>query len=159
VDGNHLGGVGIVFVKRKRSGEAITKKISTTVYQIFTEAKLPGLHSPAAIGTELKRVRNVLAELAGLYKALGHIASGTSLTIVYDYKGIEAWLKGSWKARDPIVAEIVKACERIIADKSLKVRYRYQPAHQAQTTAYNDFAFYNGIADSLATQGANSKSY
>jgi len=159
VDGNHLGGVGIVFVKQKKSGQPVIKKIFTTVDRVFAEAKLPTLHSPNAIDSELRRVRNVLAELAGLYKALDHISPNTQLTIVYDYEGVGAWLKGKWKARDPLVSEIVRACEKLIADKSLKVKYRYQRAHQSQEANHNEFAFYNGLADSLATKGARSESF
>lgn len=156
VDGNHLGGVGIVFVKQKRSGPPVVKEISTTVDRVFAEAGLPTLQSPEAIYSELKRVRNVLAELAGLYKALDHISPNTHLTIVYDYEGVGAWLKKRWKARDPLVAEIVEACERLIREKSLKVRFRHQRGHQSSDGGQNEFAFYNGLADSLATRGAKS---
>src|SRR5262249_49934733 len=66
IDGNHLGGVGIVFVKQ-RVGAPVTKEVSISVTRVFLGSRLPGLTTRAAITEALERLRNVLAELAGLY--------------------------------------------------------------------------------------------
>ncbi len=153
VDGNHLGGVGIVFVKQRRVGPPIVKQLSTSVQTIFEETKPRVLDSPKAIDEALARLRNVLAEIAGLFKALDHIAPKTELTIVYDYEGVGAWLSDRWKARDQLVAKIISACRHLITQKSLILHFRHQPGHHSSHAGRNDFASYNAMADSLATKG------
>jgi ribonuclease HI len=156
VDGNHLGGVGIVFVKQRRIDAPVVKQLSTSVHKIFEEIRPHILDSRQAIDEALARLRNVLAELAGLYKALDHIAPKTELTIVYDYEGVGAWLSNRWKPRDSLIGEIISACRDLIANKSLVVHYHHQPGHHSSHAGRNDFASYNAVADSLATKGTGS---
>lgn len=153
VDGNHLGGVGVVFVKQRRSGPPIVKQLSTSVHKILAEMKPRILPTRQAVDEALSRLRNVLAEILGLYKALDHVAPKIELTIVYDYEGIGAWLTGRWKTREPLIAQIVSACGTTIARKSLVVHYLHQPGHHSSYAGRNDFALYNALADSLATSG------
>src|SRR5439155_1310757 len=71
VDGNHLGGVGVVLVERTADGEPeIVEALGLTVHQVFAGAGLPSLSTPRAITAALNRLRNVLAELAALHLAL-----------------------------------------------------------------------------------------
>lgn len=153
VDGNHLGGVGVVVVNQGQTGAPTTRELSTSVQEIFASADLPGLSTATGVGTALARLRNVLTELAGLYQALRMAPAGAALTVVHDYEGVGAWLTGRWTAKDPTVREIVEACRRLIAAKRLAVSFRHQPGHQATAAGRHDSAFYNGRADALARQG------
>src|SRR5437870_10581323 len=45
VDGNHLGGVGVVLVEQKPDGSREVKEISTSVASVFASAKIPFLTS------------------------------------------------------------------------------------------------------------------
>lgn len=152
VDGNHDGGVGVVLITQRKTGPPTVTEISTTVRDVFTSADLPGLSTAADVGSALARLRNVLAELAGLYVALRRVGAATAPTIVHDYEGIGAWLTGRWHAKDPTVGVIIEACRHLIEAKRLAVTFRYQPAHQGLAAGRHDFAFYNQRADALARQ-------
>jgi len=147
-----------VFVKQRQVGPPVVKQLSTSVQKVFDEVRPRILDSQKAIDEALARLRNVLAEMAGLYKALDHIAPKTEFTIVYDYEGVGAWLSDRWKARDLLVAEIVSACRHLITQKSLVVHFRHQSGHHSSHAGRNDFASYNALADSLATKGVGSRS-
>jgi ribonuclease HI len=153
IDGNHLGGVGIVFVKQRHGAPAV-KEISTSVTKVFSRSRIPSLASQEAVVEALERLRNVLAELAGLYFVVGYIAPGTSFTIVHDYEGIAAWTENRWRAKDPIVHDIVAACQRTISARKLVVAFQHQKGHQSSFVSQNEFAGYNARADALATEGA-----
>jgi hypothetical protein len=155
VDGNHLGGVGVVLVERTAAGEPeVLEALGLTVYQVFAGAGLPSLATRPAIAAALRRLRNVLAELAALHLALRLVAEGTALTVVHDYEGVGAWLEGRWRAKDPLVAEIVESCRALIGRRRLAVRFRRQRGHAASWAGRDDFAHFNARADALATEAA-----
>jgi ribonuclease HI len=155
VDGNHLGGVGVVLVERTAAGEPeVLEALGLTVYQVFAGAGLPSLATRPAIAAALRRLRNVLAELAALHLALRLVAEGTAMTVVHDYEGVGAWLEGRWRAKDPLVAEIVESCRALIGRRRLAVRFRHQRGHAASWAGRDDFAHFNARADALATEAA-----
>jgi len=155
VDGNHLGGVGVVLVERTAAGEPeVLEALGLTVYQVFAGAGLPSLATRPVIAAALRRLRNVLAELAALCLALRLVAEGTALTVVHDYEGVGAWLEGRWRAKDPLVAEIVESCRALIGRRRLAVRFRRQRGHAASWAGRDDFAHFNARADALATEAA-----
>jgi hypothetical protein len=155
VDGNHLGGVGVVLVERTADGEPeILEALGLTVYQVFAGAGLPSVATRPAIAAALRRLRNVLAELAALHLALRLVAEGTAMTVVHDYEGVGAWLEGRWRAKDPLVAEIVESCRALIGRRRLAVRFRRQRGHAASWAGRDDFAHFNARADALATEAA-----
>ena len=155
VDGNHLGGVGVVLVERTADGEPeILEALGLTVYEVFAGAGLPSLATRPAIAAALRRLRNVLAELAALHLALRLVAEGTAMTVVHDYEGVGAWLEGRWRAKDPLVAEIVESCRALIGRRRLAVRFRHQRGHAASWAGRDDFAHFNARADALATEAA-----
>lgn len=155
VDGNHLGGVGVVLVERAEGGEpAVVEAIGMTVTQVFLGAGVASLASEAAIREALARLRNVLAELGALHLLLRIVPEGASLTVVHDYEGVGAWMEGRWRAKDPTVAEIVGACRALVRDRRLTVAFRRQPGHQATWAGADDFAHFNARADALAAEAA-----
>ena len=156
VDGNHRGGVGLVFVEQREDGTQTTRESSRSVQEIFATANIPTLQSKAAIEGSLASLRNILAELGGLYGALRDIPTGSTLTIVYDYEGIAAWIEGRWRAKDKTVAEIIAACRVLIDEKRLTLSFRHQRGHMSTFAGRNDFAKFNARADKLAQESASS---
>lgn len=156
-DGNHQGGVGVVVVwmpEAPRSAPVVVTKIATSVGQVFYGGAIPGFAGDEAIRDALSRVRNVLAELAGLYVALWQAPAKSQLTIVHDYEGASAWLEGRWKAADPIVKAVVTECLELAKRKGLRLEFVWQRGHTSAWAGRHDLARFNGRADELATQGA-----
>lgn len=160
VDGNAQGGVGVVLVLRRETGQAVYE-VSTTVHEIFTALPepVPTLEDRPAIDRALDRLRNVLAELAAAYQALRLAPSDdSSLTLVYDYLGIGAWLQGTWRIQDRTVEAIVFAMRTMINIKGLTLTYHHQPAHRSSVAGRHDYAAFNARADVLATAATASLS-
>jgi hypothetical protein len=154
VDGNHMGGIGIVLVDQGEAAPRSVREVATTVYEVFAGAGIPDLDARPEITAAADRLRNILAELGGLFAALRLVPLGTALTVVHDYEGVGAWLEGRWKAKDPMVAAIVAACRALIAERRLTVRFRRQRGHESTYAGRNDYAAYNARADALAAEAA-----
>jgi ribonuclease H-related protein len=154
VDGNHMGGIGVVWVEQGEGGPPSVRELATTVYAVFADAGIPGLDTRPRITAAADRLRNILAELGGLYAALRAAPPDTALTVVHDYEGVGAWLESRWKAKDPLVAAIVAACRAVIAERRLPVSFRRQRGHESTYAGRNDYAAYNARADRLATEAA-----
>jgi hypothetical protein len=158
VDGNHLGGVGVVIVERATDGDPeIVEAVGLTVNQVFAGAGVRSLSTPPAVRAALERLRNVLAELAALHLALRLLPEGAAVTVVHDYEGVGAWLEGRWRAKDPLVAEIVAACRELIGRRRLAVRFRHQRGHASAWAGRDDFAHFNARADALASEAATER--
>jgi hypothetical protein len=155
VDGNHLGGVGVVIVQRHADAEPeIVEALWLTVVEVFAGGEVRSLSTRAAVIAALGRLRNVLAELAALHLALRLVPEGAAVNVVHDYEGVGAWLEGRWRAKDELVAEIVAACRELITRRRLTVRFRHQRGHTAAWAGRDDFAHFNARADALATEAA-----
>ena len=158
VDGNHEGGVGVVLVRKSEDGSvAVLGEISTSVHEVFDTTGLETLESHEAVSNALARIRNVHAELGGLYAELGRVPAGAAATIVHDYEGVGAWITGRWRAKDATVAQVVAACRNRIAERRIRVTFRRQRGHQSTYAGVNEFAEYNRRADALATQASASR--
>ena len=94
VDGNAMGGIGVVLVKEEGSGPASVRELATTVYEVFARAGIPSLDTRSKITAATDSLQNILAELGALYAALQEAAPGSALTVVHDYEGVGAWLEG-----------------------------------------------------------------
>jgi len=125
-----------------------------TVPEIFEGEGISGLSSASSTEKQQARLRNILAEMAALYHVLSKAPGAQRLTVVHDYQGVAAWIEGRWKAEDPVVASVVEACKRLIAERKLVISFRYQESHQKTHVARDDFAFFNNVADRLATEAA-----
>jgi ribonuclease H-related protein len=154
VDGNHLGGVGVVLVDGSGDEPAVVEALGLTVGEVLSGGGVASLGDPQAIRAALLRLRNILAELAALYLALRIAPDGAALTVVHDYEGVGAWMTGRWKTKDPLVAEIVAACRALAATRRLILTFRHQRGHQSSWAGRDDFAHFNARADALATEAA-----
>lgn len=154
VDGNAMGGIGVVLVEQGDSGPASVRELATTVYDVFGRAGIPSLDTRSKITAATDSLRNILAELGALHGALQEAAPGSALTVVHDYEGVGAWLEGRWKTKNPIVTEVVAASRALIEARGLHVRFRHQRGHESTFAGRNDFAAYNARADKLATEAA-----
>jgi len=157
VDGNHLGGVGVVIVVAAAEEPTVEEALGKTVEEVFAGGTVASQTQPKAIATALARLRNVLAELAGLYLALRLAPEGTALTVVHDYEGVGAWMTGRWKTKDPLVAEIIAACHALASARRLTLSFRHQRGHQSSWAGRDDFAHFNAQADALATEAATGR--
>jgi viroplasmin len=155
VDGNHLGGVGVVLVDATGEEPAVVEALGMTVKEVFAGGGVSSLTEPKAIAAALARLRNVLAELAALYLALRLVPEGASLTVVHDYEGVGAWMTGRWKTKDQLVAEIVAACKTLAERRRLTLALRQQRGHQSSWAGRDDFAHFNARADALATEAGS----
>jgi len=154
VDGNHLGGVGVVLVDATGEEPTVVEALGMTVREVFLGGAVTSLSQPKAIAAALERLRNILTELAALYLALRLAPEGASLSVVHDYEGVGAWMTGRWKTRDPLVAEIVAACHAVTSARRLTLTFRHQRGHQSSWAGRDDFAHFNARADALATEAA-----
>ena len=154
VDGNHLGGVGVVLVDATGEEPSVVEALGMTVREVFASGGVTSLAQPKAIASALARLRNVLAELAALYLALRLVSEGTALTVVHDYEGVGAWMTGRWKTKDSLVAEVVAACKALAAARRLALAFRHQRGHQSSWAGRDDFAHFNARADTLAAEAA-----
>jgi ribonuclease HI len=151
VDGNAMGGIGVVLVTEGGAGGRVVHEIATTVYEACRAMDLPGLRDRASITAATDRLRNILAELGALFIALREVPAGSALTVVHDYEGVAAWMEDRWKTRDALVTAIVERCRAVIAERGLRVGFRHQRGHESTFAGPNDFATFNGRADALAT--------
>src|SRR5665809_99472 len=120
----------------------------------------------------LRRLRNMLAEMVGLYKALNElivredVTSGSQITIVHDYYGVSAWMQagtppgatmaidpGYYKApfkahpwgppKDPVIGAVVSACWESADRKQLNMVFRHQPGHRSEEAGTHHFVRFN----------------
>lgn len=157
VDGNSLGGVGVVIVDAGGEAPTVVETLGLTVREVFAGGAVASLATPSAVAAALARLRNVLAELAALFLALRLAPEGSTLTVVHDYEGVGAWMDGRWKTKDPLVAEIVAASKALAAERRLRLAFRHQRGHQASWAGRDDFAHFNARADALATEAAGGR--
>lgn len=156
-DGNDRGGVGVVVVwmSEDPGGEPkVVSEIATSVGRIFYGGLVPGLGSEEEIQEALKKSRNVLGELGGLYLALWQAPEQTELTIVHDYNGIAFWMNGEWQMKDPVIRAIVGASRKLVTTKKLDLAFQWQKGHTSSWAGRHDLARFNQRADELATAGA-----
>lgn len=142
VDGNHLGGVGVVFVLRHEDSTTEIRELAATIQEVS-----PGL------AEHVGRLRNPLAELVAAYVALRE-ADGGELTVVHDYEGTGAWIEGRWRMRDPVISQVGVACRMVIAERGLRVTFQWQRGHQSARGG-DEYAEFNARADRLATQAVS----
>lgn len=140
IDGNAAGGIGVALVHRRPDGTTVVKEISTTVAAVFPD-----------LADDLPRLRNPLAEIAGVWAAVEAVRAGTTVTIVHDYEGTAPLVLGRWNAHDPAMKAAVRRCRAAIESGLIVVRFQHTNGHQS-AAGDDEYAQYNGRADELATE-------
>jgi len=103
------------------------------------------------LGEDFISLRNVAAELEGVKEAINWAVqyNKTSISVYYDYEGIEKWATGQWKAKKTITKEYV----RFIQEKRnfLQIGFIKVPAHSGVKL--------NEEADAIAKNALLAKGY
>ncbi len=154
LDGNHLGGIGVVLVNQVDATVQTRQELFTTLAAVFPDG-IPAEDGTTFSAAEaLASIRNVAAELGAAAFALRHIPYGQAVTLVHDYEGVGAWLCGRWRAKDPIVKALVNAIRRAISLANLTVTFRHQRGHQVDRMGLDPLVQANQQADALATRAS-----
>ncbi|CAB1246546.1 viroplasmin family protein [Clostridium sp. MT-14] len=87
--------------------------------------------------------RNVFGEIRGALKAVELALANdfTSVVIAYDYKGIECWATGEWKANKILTKDYRDFMQKYM--KRIEIKFKKIKAHSGEDK-------YNDLADSLA---------
>jgi ribonuclease HI len=125
VDGSYIDGAtgyGLVVLKR-----------GTVVEEIFG----------SVAARDVDGTRQVAGELVAVKEALKwcHNNLVTEITIYFDYLGIEKWVTGEWKAKQPLTREYAE----YVRNSGVKIRWRKVDSHTGNR--------WNDRADALAKQG------
>jgi hypothetical protein len=159
-DGNGQGGVGVVLVGVHEGDEkpVSVSEIATSVAEVFRASTIVDLDSDESIGVALARQKNILAEMAALYLALGEFPEGAESTIVHDFVGVGNWMDGLSKPpKDPALKALVAACLDLCERKKLVPTFLHQPGHRSDWAGRHDLARFNKRADELAREGADAE--
>ena len=155
-DANAAGGIGIIVVEGMADGAAASPWPPTNVYEVLGGAGLAGLATRTQIRRALAEQRNILAEMTALLAVVRSQLERGEFTLVFDYWGVERWIQGSWRgAKHPATVAVIKACKDVIDEGGgARIEFKYQVAHQRTIIGRDDYAYWNGRADELASQGA-----
>lgn len=95
---------------------------------------------------EMNESKNVFGEIRGALKAVELALANDfkSITIVYDYLGIECWATGAWKANKVLTQDYRDFMQKYM--KQIKVSFKKVKSHSGEK--------YNDMADYLAKKAA-----
>lgn len=101
-------------------------------------------------GIDTEGVWNVAGEVKGAEKAINYALENgyDELTICHDYKGIQKWADGEWKAKKKISSDYVN-CVNNARLSGLQIHFRWVKGHSGDP--------YNEQADCLAKEAINNK--
>lgn len=157
-DANAAGGIGIVIVKGSTSPDAapeVLAEVSTTVHEALAGERVEGLHDAESIAQALSDLANIFSEMVALLAALSHVPEGAEMTVVYDYKGVEAFMTGEFGSKDPAIRAVVSEAHGVTRDRNLKVLFRHQRGHSSTWAGRHDYAQFNALADALASRAVS----
>ncbi len=154
LDGNHLGGIGVVLVNQVDTAVQTRQELFTTLAVLFPDGIPAGDGTTFSAAEALACIRNVAAELGAAAFALRHIPYGQAVTVVHDYEGVGAWLCGRWRAKDPFVKALLREIRRIICLSNLTVTFRHQRGHQIDRMGLDPLVQANRQADELAARAS-----
>lgn len=94
---------------------------------------------------EASRLRNVSGEIAAVIKAMEFCEQNkiSELTIHYDYKGLEDWATGKWRAKTPFTMKYVDSIKEYM--KKIKIEWVKVESHTG--------VYFNEVVDKLAKAG------
>lgn len=90
--------------------------------------------------------RQVVAEIFALYKAILFLSENNikKALIYYDYKGIENWIKGTWKVKNKEIANIVDIINKEILKNKIEISFVKITSHTGD--------YFNELVDKLAKE-------
>ena len=96
---------------------------------------------------EYQEARQVAGELTAVGKVLQWCMKHAhkSITVHYDYAGIEEWAKGRWRAKQPLTQRYAA----FVASSGIKIHFNKIAAHTGD--------YWNEYADILAKKGTDNK--
>ena len=85
-------------------------KLAGWAYVIHSNGAEVGSNSGSIFDPEIIKSRQVGAELRAVIEGLNSsvIPKGASVTIYYDYEGIESWITSKWSARTSLTQKYIK---------------------------------------------------
>ena len=91
--------------------------------------------------------RNVTGEIYAMIRTIQLCVANDikEVVVCYDYKGIESWAKGEWKANKPLTKRYVEYYKKYTEEYGLKIVFKKVLAHSGVK--------YNTVADTLAKMG------
>lgn len=94
--------------------------------------------------------RQVIAEIYALYKSMVYIKDMkiSDIYLFYDYKGIEAWINGTWKVKDKNISQIVGNIKIILYEQKINIKFIKVDAHSGD--------YFNEVVDKLAKESTKS---
>ncbi len=94
------------------------------------------------------KTRQVIGEIYSFYKAILFAKENgfKNIRINYDYIGIEAWVSGRWKLKDPDLIEIITKAKEIIENSKIEIIFNKINSHQGN--------YFNEFVDKLAKEAA-----
>ena len=105
----------------------VIKEIPTTVGAVLADAHVAGLETKAEVDGALGDLANIFAEMVALYAAIREVPTGSSLTIVHDYLGVDRFMRGEWESKDEpirrVVGRVEVRCGLAIASHTATVCY------------------------------------
>ena len=87
------------------------------------------VHEASGRGTdpEAAAMRNIAGELAAVMQALTTTRKHgvTNIRLIHDYQGIGCWMRGEWKAKNPLVKQFIAYIDGL----GLNVEYVWKRGH------------------------------
>lgn len=111
---------------------------------VHVTSKKPEFVSMRNVGGEILAAWSAIMSIANSIKNRNELEMETyELDLIYDYKGVGAWLTHEWKANKAATRWFVKSVEEILASvPNLKVNYIWVKGHSINTG--------NNVADKVA---------
>jgi len=151
VDGNHLGGVGVVIVTADDGELVVVQEVGTSVRRVVRGKGIGGLETDQEVEAALRRSGNIVAEQAAGYMAIRKLPSGAEATIVHDLLYLKDWMI---QRPPPRQWPLLMAARRLAKKKGLTLRFVHQHGHRSTWAGRHDFARFNGRADELTRMAA-----
>lgn len=94
----------------------------------------------------------MVAVLESLIKFSSLLKPSDQLTVYADYQGVQGWLSGKWKAKEPYIIQVRDEILELIEELGIKTKYEWVKGHQPKSIM-SPQSFWNGEVDKLARNG------
>lgn len=98
---------------------------------VFVKDDMPIFKDCGRVATSDTTERNVTGEIYATIRTIQMcIANGyKDIILCYDYKGLECWANGSWKANKPLTKRYVEYYNKYTKEMGLNIIFKHTPAH------------------------------